>query len=284
MPRFLEVKFKGERKALFANPLGYPFKVGFFAIVEAEKGEDFGKINNIVENLKDSRYSKTKVLKVLRKSSPEDILINKQNRLKEKSALAFCGRKVEKHRLKMKLVDCEYQFDHNKITFYFTAEKRVDFRELVKDLATEYKTRIELRQIGVRDEARRQSGFGVCGQKLCCSRWIDDFSPITTQAAKDQNLPLNPNKLAGVCGRLKCCLVFERDYYNWAIKQYPSLAKEIKGPKGLAVVQRIAVLKESVLIKYKSNGEYEWLDLAQVKKDISKCNKGCGRKPANVKN
>lgn len=270
MSDYIEIKFKGERKNIFANPLQFPFKLGDFAVVEAEKGEDIGVVNNLEVNNEDGDTAGGKALKIVRKALTADILKHKQNQLNEAKALEACRQKITKHKLSMKLVDSEFQFDSKKITFYFTAEKRVDFRELVKDLAAEYRTRIELRQIGVRDESKRLGGYGVCGRKLCCSSWLKTFQPITTQAAKDQNLPLNPNKLAGVCGRLKCCLMYERDFYNWAVMKFPELAKTIKTEKGNGIVERIDVLKDAVLIRYADNS-FENLHLDELKGKY-KCN------------
>lgn len=282
MQKYIEVKFKGRRTALFENPQEFPFKVGDYAIVEADKGIDFGKINNLEVPYKPSKGKKNgRIKKVLRKSLPNDFISHTQNKTNEKKALEKCRILVDKHKLVMKLVDCEYQFDGNKITFYFTADKRVDFRGLVKDLAAEYRTRIELRQIGVRDEAKHLGGYGVCGRQLCCSSWIGDFKPVTTQAAKDQNLPLNPNKLAGVCGRLKCCLIYERDFYNWAIKQYPELAKEIKTEKGRGRVERIDIFKETILVKY-GDQTFETLPLSEIKDNLYKCDNDCGHDHGNL--
>lgn len=281
MKDYIEIKFKGERKGIFANPLQFPFREGDYAVVEAEKGEDIGIVNNLEISESTPEEERTNAKKIVRKAVAGDIVKHKQNQLNEEKALITCKQKVQKHKLNMKLVDTEYQFDGKKITFYFTAEKRVDFRELVKDLAAEYRTRIELRQIGVRDESKRLGGYGVCGRKLCCSAWIKDFQPITTQAAKDQNLPLNPNKLAGVCGRLKCCLMYERDFYNWAIGLYPELAKRIKTEKGSGTVERIDVLKGSVLVRYES-GDLDNLELPEVREKIYKCENGCGHDYGNL--
>lgn len=281
MSPYIEVKFKGRRTQVFANPMEFPFRVGDYAVVEVDKGIDMGRVHNLQPTDPPARKKNGREQKVLRKSLPEDLLRLSQNQINEKKALEVCKRLVGKHRLKMKLVDCEFQLDGNKITFYFTAEKRVDFRGLVKDLAAEYRTRIELRQIGVRDEARHLGGYGVCGRQLCCNAWIKQFSPVTTQAAKDQNLPLNPNKLAGVCGRLKCCLMYERDFYNWAIKQYPELAKEIKTPKGRGIVLRIDIFKESILVKYPDQ-TYETLPLSEIQDKVYKCQHDCGYDYGNV--
>ena len=188
--------------------------------------------------------------------------------------------KKQRHGLNMKFVDCEFQFDSGKITFYFTSDNRVDFRELVRELANQYKTRIELRQIGVRDEARRMGGYGVCGRPLCCSCWIKEFRPITTKAAKDQNLPLNASKLAGVCGRLKCCLMYEREFYNQAIAQYPQLAKPITTEKGEGVVANIDIFKEEVVVKYPDETR-ETFSLEYVRSKIYKCENDCGRSYGN---
>jgi len=260
----IEVVFKGERKQIYANPQQFPFKVGDYVIVEADKGEDLGEVNQVGALL--SMKTKDQSLKsILRKPDKEDLLKLQENREKEKKAFKVCKEKIEKHGLIMKLVDVEYQFDGNKITFYFTAERRVDFRDLVKDLAAQYKVRIELRQIGVRDEARRFGGYGICGRKLCCTSFLKEFEPITTQCAREQNLPLNPQKLSGVCGRLLCCLNYERDFYLEASLKFPPLESEIKTQKGTAIVDKIDVFKDEVVLKYE-NEEYEKLPLEEIKR------------------
>lgn len=281
MQDYIQVKFKEQRKNLYVNPEQYPFRVNDFVIVEAEKGEDLGvvKLVGIPDSIRISDGDP--IRKVLRKATDADLARSQSNRAFEKKAFEACRQKIVTHSLDMKLVGCEYQFDGNKITFFFTAEKRVDFRELVKDLASEYRTRIELRQIGVRDEAKRIDGYGVCGRRLCCSSFIDQFAPITTQAAKEQNLPLNPNKLAGVCGRLKCCLMYERDFYNEAIAQFPELAKEIKTDKGTGTIIKIDIFRDTVTVKYPSN-EYETLALAMIKDKIYKCENDCGHGHGNL--
>jgi cell fate regulator YaaT (PSP1 superfamily) len=281
MPNLIQLKFKGERTAIYANPQQFPFRVKDFAIVEAEKGEDMGMVNllEIPPSLKVDGNGPLK--RVIRKANDADFVKYQSNKAVELRAREACRQKIVVHSLDMKLVDCEYQLDGNKMTFYFTAEKRVDFRELVKDLAGEYRTRIELRQIGVRDEAKRIGGYGVCGRKLCCSSWISEFAPITTQAAKEQNLPLNPNKLAGVCGRLKCCLMYERDFYNQAIAQFPELAKEITTEKGTGTITKIDIFHDTLTVKY-PNSETEVLMLALVKDKIYKCENDCGHGHGNL--
>jgi cell fate regulator YaaT (PSP1 superfamily) len=281
MPDHIEVKFKGERKAWYANPMQFPFRLGDPVIVEAEKGEDYGRVNQVILSPRVNLPLNEIPKKVLRKPNENDLIRYQGNKVAEQRALELCRQKVAQHGLMMKVSDCEYQLDGNKITFYFTAEKRVDFRELVKDLAAVYHTRIELRQIGVRDEAKRMGGYGVCGRKLCCSSWIQDFAPITTQAAKEQNLPLNPNKLAGVCGRLKCCLMYERDFYNQAIAQFPELAKPIKTEKGEGLITKIDIFKDTFTVKYLS-GEVEVLPLAVSKEKAYKCQNDCGFSHGNL--
>lgn len=259
---YIEVVFKGERKQIYANPQQFPFKVGDYVIVEADKGEDLGQVNQ-AGALLSMKKSDVPLKSVLRKTTPEDLKKLEQNRQKERAAFKVCKEKIEKHGLNMKLVDVEYQFDGNKITFYFTAERRVDFRELVKDLAAHYKVRIELRQIGVRDEARRFGGYGICGRKLCCTSFLKEFDPITTQSAKEQNLPLNPQKLSGICGRLMCCLNYELEFYLEANRKFPPVGTQIATEKGIAVVDKFDVFKEEVILKYE-NEEYEKRSLAEV--------------------
>ncbi len=276
----MEIKFKGERRELYENNQEFPFKVGDYAIVEADKGVDLGRINQLGPLL-DSKAGNPKLRKIIRKSTTEEFQRAMENRKREKEALELCEDKVKNHRLNMKLVDCEFQFDRHKITFYFTSEQRVDFRTLVKDVAGVYKTRIEFRQIGARDEARRLGGYGVCGRKLCCSSWIKDFQPITTQAAKDQNLPLNPSKLAGVCGRLKCCLMYERDFYNEAIKKFPQLAKPITTERGGGIVSNIDIFNEKILVLYPDETT-ETFTLEFLKTHVYKCEHDCGKAHGNL--
>ncbi len=259
---YIEVVFKGERKQIYANPQQFPFKVGDYVIVEADKGEDLGQVNQ-AGALLSMKKSDVPLKSVLRKTTPEDLKKLEQNREKERIAFKVCKEKIEKHGLNMKLVDVEYQFDGNKITFYFTAERRVDFRELVKDLAAYYKVRIELRQIGVRDEARRFGGYGICGRKLCCTSFLKEFDPITTQSAKEQNLPLNPQKLSGICGRLMCCLNYELEFYLEANRKFPPIGTQIVTEKGTAVVDKFDVFKEEVILKYE-NEEYEKRSLEEI--------------------
>ncbi len=211
-PVIYEVEFKGSRRDYFLCPENIAPKMSDFVIVQADRGEHIGRF---VRSAPRSQFPQVKELKnILRIASYTDVEIMVDNRHKEDEAFEVGLRKIGAHDLKMKLVDVEYQFDGNKICFYFTADKRIDFRALVKDLAAEYRTRIELRQIGVRDEARRLGGIGVCGRALCCKTFLGQFEPITSQMARDQNLSLSPSKISGLCGRLMCCLAFEENFYK----------------------------------------------------------------------
>jgi cell fate regulator YaaT (PSP1 superfamily) len=223
MAKILEIEFKGSRRAFYANPLEFPAAVGDLVVVRADKGEELGRVVNMGA-LVDQRAGKQELPEMIRKPSREDITRHKENQKLERETFFDCRKRIEEHGLGMKLVDVEYQFDRNKITFFFTAEKRVDFRNLVRDLAGRYRTRIELRQIGVRDEAKRMGGIGLCGRRLCCTTFLREFEPVVTQFAKEQNLPLNPTKLSGCCGRLMCCLRYEREFYAEMLKNFPEMS------------------------------------------------------------
>jgi cell fate regulator YaaT (PSP1 superfamily) len=257
------VEFKGSRKEYFTNPEYLSIKSNDFVIVQAERGEDMGRVTKKTtdEMVKPGK----KLLRILRLATKEDTEKLEANREKEKESLKECERMIAERELQMKLVDAELQFDNNKITFYFTAEKRVDFRELVKELASTYRTRIELRQIGVRDEAKRIGGFGVCGLPLCCATFIREFEPISTQLAREQNLSLNPAKISGNCGRLLCCLRYEKEIYEKSLPLYPKLGDRFKTEKGEGVVEKVNIFQEYVVIKYEA-GEEEKISLTQLRK------------------
>jgi len=257
------VEFKGSRKEYFSNPDCLSIRPNEFVIVQAERGEDMGKVTKRIpaEMTKVGR----KLQKILRLATQEDLNKLVTNREKEKECLRQCEKMTSERNLHMKLVDAELQFDNNKITFFFTAEKRVDFRELVKELASTYKTRIELRQIGVRDEARRIGGFGVCGLPLCCASFIREFEPISTHLAREQNLSLNPAKISGNCGRLLCCLRYEKELYEKSLPLYPKLGEKFKTEKGDGVVEKINIFKEYIVVKYET-GEEEKITLTQLRK------------------
>jgi len=206
------LEFKGHRRAWRINPLLVPLSVGDVAIVEADRGEDAGTVRAMLDHNPDLRQPSE--FRVLRKAVETDLARIERHRKWESEAFAICESKISRRQLPMFLIDAEYRFDELKLTFYFTADGRIDFRELVRDLAAAFRTRIELRQIGARDEIKRSDGFGLCGRRLCCVCFMDSFQPITTNMAKRQKLILNPAKLSGTCGRLKCCLAFEDDDYE----------------------------------------------------------------------
>jgi cell fate regulator YaaT (PSP1 superfamily) len=262
MEELFEIAFKGNRRAVFTNNLSLPLRIGDYVIVATERGEHIGEVHQKIDPNR-ADLKKKVALQILRRASDEELALLPQLRKKEEAAFNVCLQKIAERDLVMKLVDVEFQFDGNKITFYFTAEKRVDFRELVKDLAAQYKTRIELRQIGVRDEARRIGGFGICGRELCCNTFINDFEPITTQLAKDQHLSLSPTKISGACGRLMCCLLYEEEFYKEAVKKFPEPGSKIATKQGTAVVDRIDIFQELIHVIYE-NGQEEKLTLSDI--------------------
>jgi cell fate regulator YaaT (PSP1 superfamily) len=264
MNELFEIAFKGNRRIVHVNALSLPLKIGDYVIVSAERGEHIGEVHQKVDPNRSDMKKKT-LLQIVRRATEEEVQQLAELRLKEDEAFNLCLQKIAERDLPMKLVDVEYQFDGNKITFYFTAEKRVDFRELVKDLAAQYKTRIELRQIGVRDEARRIGGFGICGRELCCNTFIADFEPITTQLAKDQHLSLSPTKISGACGRLMCCLLFEEEFYKEALKRFPEPGSRVNTNKGSAVVNRVDIFHELIYLVY-DDGQEEAIKASELDK------------------
>ncbi|KPL18663.1 MAG: hypothetical protein AMJ92_06975 [candidate division Zixibacteria bacterium SM23_81] len=264
MNELFEIAFKGNRKAIYVNSLSLPLKIGDYVIVSTERGEHIGEVQQKADPGRAEEQNKS-LPQILRRATPEEVQRLGGLHKKEEEAYNLCLQKIAERDLPMKLVDVEYQFDGNKITFFFTAEKRVDFRELVKDLAAQYKTRIELRQIGVRDEARRIGGFGICGRKLCCTTFISDFEPITTQLAKDQHLSLSPTKISGACGRLMCCLLFEEQFYKEALKKFPKPGSKINTEKGPGIVDRIDIFGEQVCVVYE-DGLEETVHLSEITK------------------
>ena len=270
------VEFKGSRKGYYYNPNYLNLKSGDCVMVQVERGEDMGRvIKKTSEEL--ILNEEKKPSNILRKASPDDIQRLKVNREKETEALKECERMIAARNLEMKLVDVEFQFDCNKITFYFTADKRIDFRDLVKELASVYKTRIELRQIGVRDEARWIGGYGCCGLRLCCNTFIKNFEPISTQLAKEQNLSLNPAKISGNCGRLLCCLLYERELYHETLSSYPKVGSKYQTDKGEGVVDSINPFAGHIVVKYEDETE-EKVSLLDIRKREKKRHRGWGTK------
>lgn len=242
------VRFKKAGKIYFFDPDGIVIERGQFVVVETARGIEFGNVV-ITNKLVDEDDVVLPLKKVLRVADEKDYLQVEENRSAAKEAFNICMQKISEHSLEMKLVDVEYTFDRNKIIFYFTAEGRVDFRELVKDLAAIFKTRIELRQIGVRDEAKMLGGIGPCGRMLCCSTFLGDFDPVSIKMAKDQNLSLNPTKISGLCGRLMCCLKYENDDYENAKEQLPDLGEFIYTSHGNGKVVGLNLVEQVIQIE-----------------------------------
>lgn len=254
MVKVVGVRFREAGKVYYFSPGDLEISENESVIVETVRGVEYG---DVVIGIKEVDESKTvqPLKEVLRKATEEDKIILQENRNKEKEAFQVCLEKIEKHGLPMKLIDVEYTFDNNKILFYFTADGRVDFRELVKDLASVFKTRIELRQIGVRDESKMMGGIGVCGRVLCCSSYLGEFQPVSIKMAKEQGLSLNPTKISGNCGRLMCCLKYEQDAYEQIIKKAPKVGAIVDTPDGQGVVVETYLIKETAKVKLDNGNE-----------------------------
>lgn len=248
MTRVIGVRFRPAGKIYFFAPGKYEVKTGDEVIVETARGVEFGSVVTGPKDVEDGKI--TQPLKsVIRIATQEDIRKEEKNREKEKEAFGICLEKIRKHGLEMKLIDAEYTFDNNKVLFYFTADGRIDFRELVKDLASVFRTRIELRQIGVRDETKIRGGIGICGRPLCCHTYLTEFAPVSIKMAKEQNLSLNPSKISGVCGRLMCCLTNEEETYEELNSRLPSNGDRVTTPDGLkGEVQSVNVLRQLVKV------------------------------------
>jgi cell fate regulator YaaT (PSP1 superfamily) len=244
----VEIIFKGRRREYFANTKDLPLREGDYVIVQAERGEDLGRVHHSSEWVK-AAISADGLRAVLRPARPEDMTRLDQNRAREERAFVQCRDRIKQRDLEMKLVDCEFQLDGNRVTFFFTAEKRVDFRELVKDLASIFRTRIELRQIGVRDESGRIGGVGTCGRELCCATWLREFEPITLKMAKDQGLSPSPSKISGACGRLKCCLRYELDFYKEAAREFPKIGSRLTLADGEWEVGRVDIFHRTLQLR-----------------------------------
>lgn len=249
MVEIVGVRFKKVYKIYYFSPEGQDFKCGDRVIVETSRGVEFGTV--AIANKHVPEESITSPLKpVIRKATAEDEKTHLKNAEKSKEAFKIALEKISKHGLNMKLVDVEYTFDCGKALFYFTADGRVDFRELVKDLATVFHTRIELRQIGVRDEAKMLGGFGACGRNLCCHSFLDEFIPVSIKMAKEQSLSLNPTKISGACGRLMCCLKYEQETYEELNAGIPGAGSLVRTPDGEGTVTGVETLKRSVTVKF----------------------------------
>ena len=248
MVKVTGVRFKSAGKVYFFAPGDLDVKLNDHVIVETARGLEFGTIAMDITDIKEDDVVQP-LKKIVRMATEEDIKRHDENEKKKAKALSLCQEKVDKHGLEMKLIDVEYTFDNNKIIFYFTADGRVDFRELVKDLASVFKMRIELRQIGVRDEAKMLGGIGSCGRSLCCSSWLSDFEPVSIKMAKVQNLSLNPTKISGICGRLMCCLKYENDVYMELRKGLPDNGEKVKTKDGMGKVVDSNILESKVRVR-----------------------------------
>lgn len=248
MYEVIGVRFKKAGKIYYFDPGDFEVNKDNGVIVETARGVEYGKV--VIGRKQVAEEDVVLPLKpVIRVATDEDLEVVRINKELAKDAFQICLEKIKKHELPMKLIDVEYTFDRNKIIFYFTADGRVDFRELVKDLASVFRTRIELRQIGVRDQAKMLSGIGPCGRVLCCSSFLGDFEPVSIKMAKDQNLSLNPTKISGICGRLMCCLKYENDYYESSKDSFPDLGEEVMTPTGMGKVVGLNLLDKTVQVE-----------------------------------
>ena len=248
------IRFKKAGKLYYFDPDGLEIKDDTYVIVETARGVEYGLATKGNHEVNDNEIVPP-LKKVIRIATEEDAVTNERNRDREKEAFAICEEKILNHGLDMKLIDVEITFDHNRLIFYFTSDGRVDFRELVKDLAAVFRTRIELRQIGVRDEAKMLNGIGICGRALCCATFLGDFHPVSIKMAKEQNLSLNPTKISGICGRLMCCLKYEEDVYEELNKKLPHVGDIIKTTDGTGEILAVNVLMQNVKAAVKKNDD-----------------------------
>ena len=272
MKKIVGVRFKKPGKIYFFDPEDLEINMGDKVIVETAMGEEFGEVVINKRELPEEKITNP-LKKVIRIATSEDIKNMEMYKSKEPEALKICEEKIKKHQLEMNLTDVEYKFDGSKILFYFTADGRIDFRELVKELASIFKTRIELRQIGVRDEVRRLGGNGVCGRELCCCSFLGNFETVSIKMAKEQNISLNPSKISGNCGRLMCCLKYEQEAYEEKLNRLPKVGAIVKTEDGEGVVDNVEILKEQLKVKFKDGDEYFYkkykADDVQIIKNVS---------------
>lgn len=260
MVKIVGVRFRNAGKIYYFDPKQYDMEPGDHVIVETARGVEYGTVVTKVTDMDEKKVIQP-LKPVIRVATQEDADRELKNKEKEKDALRICQEKIKKHNLEMKLIDAEYTFDNNKVLFYFTADGRIDFRDLVKDLAAVFKTRIELRQIGVRDETKILGGIGICGRPLCCNTYLAEFAPVSIKMAKEQNLSLNPTKISGVCGRLMCCLKNEEETYEYLNSRLPNVGDRVLADDGLkGEVQSVSVLRQSVKVIVEVNDEKEIRD------------------------
>lgn len=254
MTKVIGIRFKSVGKIYYFDPDGKHFSVGDGVIVETARGTEYGRVAMAEKEIDETQFS-IPIKKIVRAATEADENILKENEKKEKEAFGICVSKIQANKLEMNLIDVEYTFDRSKILFYFTADGRVDFRQLVKDLASVFRTRIELRQIGVRDEAKMRGGLGICGRPLCCSLFLGDFEPVSIKMAKEQSLSLNPTKISGTCGRLMCCLKYEQEAYEALIRETPNVGALVDTPTGRGVVISTSLLKGLAQVKMDAGNE-----------------------------
>lgn len=260
MHKIIGIRFRTAGKVYYFDPLDLDIKKGNHVIVETARGVEFGTAVSEIRQIEEESINQP-LKPVLRIATEKDIAQQAENREREREAYRVCLEKIRKHNLDMKLIDTEYTFDNNKILFYFTADGRIDFRELVKDLAAVFKTRIELRQIGVRDETKILGGIGICGRPLCCHSFLSEFAPVSIKMAKEQNLSLNPTKISGVCGRLMCCLKNEEDTYEYLNRRLPNPGDYVTTDDGLkGEVHSVNVLRQLVKVLVETGDEKEILE------------------------
>ena len=254
MKKVISVRFKDNGKTYYFDPADTPIKTGDYVIVETARGVECGEVVQGVKEIADSAVPKA-LKPITRMADSVDVRRMRQNREDEKRAYRTCQECIARHGLEMKLVEVEYTFDTSKVMFYFTADGRVDFRELVRDLASVFHTRVELRQVGVRDEAKLLGGIGICGREFCCSKFLNAFQPVSIKMAKEQNLSLNPVKISGTCGRLMCCLKYEQNAYEYLHKISPRVGASVKTPSGVGTVESVDLLKGDVKVSLEKDGE-----------------------------
>ena len=267
MIKIIGVRFRNAGKIYYFDPKKLPIKKGDHVIVETARGIEYGSVVADASEVTDDQVVQP-LKPVIRIANADDNARAQRNKEKEKEAFRICLEKIRKHKLEMKLIDTEYTFDNNKVLFYFTADGRIDFRELVKDLASVFKTRIELRQIGVRDETKVVGGVGICGRELCCHTFLSEFAPVSIKMAKEQNLSLNPTKISGVCGRLMCCLKNEEDTYEYLNSRLPGIGDRVIADDGLkGEVQSVNVLRQlvKVLVDVQDEKELREYKVEQLK-------------------
>ena len=275
MIKIVGVRFKNAGKIYYFDPVDFEIEKNIDVVVETARGLEYGKIVVGPKEIEEEKLI-SPLKPIIRIATEEDKAIYRENKEKAKETFEICQQKIKEHGLTMFLIDCEYTFDRNKLIFYFTAEGRIDFRELVKDLASIFKTRIELRQIGVRDEAKSIGGLGTCGRKLCCSSWLGDFQPVSIKMAKDQSLSLNPTKISGICGRLFCCLKYEHDVYVEAIEKMPVVGSIVKVDNQKGKVIEINPLLEQMKIEFNDKTIKTCLrEEVKVLHVPKKCENGC---------